>query len=130
MSNVLENWQKAQVILPWKRVSTKFGPSLKFESMNHLSWFKSYSLLSHFLPIHHGFDIKIIHQRLQSTYSHASRYHHCRYCNVDFTLFYNVIWYINSLVTHIQINNTNFLNVTCTLIGHMCDIRKGRVYTY
>ena len=45
------------------------------------------------LPCITGFDIKIFHQRIQTTRSHASQCHHCQYyhyCNVDFVCFHKV----------------------------------------
>ena len=39
------------------------------------------------LPYITSFDIRIIHQRIQTTCSHAP---HCHHCNVDFVLFHNV----------------------------------------
>ena len=48
-----------------------------------------------------SFDMKIIHQRIQHTHSHASCCHRCHYCSVDFVLFHNVTCYTNSLlITH------------------------------
>jgi hypothetical protein len=75
-----------------------------------------------------GFDIKIIHQRIQATRSNALHSCHCHYCNVDFVLFQNVTCYINSSLRHFQVNTTNFLNTTCIFGCHMHDIRKVRVY--
>ena len=49
--------------------------------------FKPSSLLSHSLTNIMGFEIKVFHQRIQTTHSHAS---YCHYCNVDFVLFHNV----------------------------------------
>ena len=42
------------------------------------------------LPYITRFDIKINHQGIQTPRLHASRCHHCNYCNVDFVLFHYV----------------------------------------
>ena len=62
------------------------------------------SVLSHRLlyPFQYitGFDIKIIHQRIQNTCLHASHCHHSsyyHYCNVNFVLFHNGTCYTKSL---------------------------------
>ena len=65
------------------------------------------------LPYITGFDIKIIHQRIQTTC--LSDYHH--YCSIDIVLFHNVTCYINNLLSHILVNSTDLLNITCTLIA-------------
>jgi hypothetical protein len=79
--------------------------------------FKSPSLLSHFLPTYQGnLDMKIIHQRIQITRSHASHCHHCHHYNVDFVLFQNVTCCPNSLSSCIHINTAYFFNIMCTLI--------------
>ena len=47
------------------------------------------------------FDIKLIHQRIQTAHLHESRCHHCHYChdcNVDVVLFHIVTCYTNSLL--------------------------------
>jgi hypothetical protein len=62
------------------------------------------------------YDIIVIHQRFQTMHSHASRCHHCQYCNVDFVLFRNVTRYTNSLLSCIHMNIVDLLNITCTLI--------------
>ena len=66
------------------------------------------------LPYIMDFDIKVIHQRNQITRSHAS---HCHYCNVNFVLFHNVTCYTNPLLSCFQVNTTNLLNTTCTLVA-------------
>ena len=38
------------------------------------------------------------------------------YCNVDYVLFYNVIQYINSLLSCIHVNTADLLNIMCTLV--------------
>jgi hypothetical protein len=53
---------------------------------NGCAQFISPSLSLHFSPIHHKYDIKIVHQRIQTTRSHASHCHQCNYCNVDFCI--------------------------------------------
>jgi hypothetical protein len=61
------------------------------------------------LPCIIDVDIKINHQRIQTTNSHASHCHHyncCHYCNVDFVLFHNVTCYNNSLLSCIHANTT------------------------
>ena len=60
------------------------------------------------LPYMMSFDIKVNHQSIQTTHSHASRCHHdnyCHYCNVDFVLFHNapctlILFYHASMFTH------------------------------
>jgi hypothetical protein len=72
--------------------------------------------------------IKIIHQRIQIICLHASHCHHCHYCyhcNVDFGLFYNVMCYINSLLSCIHVNTTYLLNIMCTFGCH--DMILGRL---
>jgi hypothetical protein len=68
-----------------------------------------------------GFDIKIIHQRIQTTRLHASC---CHYCNVDFVLFHNVTCYTNSLLSHIHVNTTSLLNIMCILDATSMILRK------
>ena len=85
------------------------------------------------LPSHiMGFDIKSIHQRIQTTSSHASCFHYCHYChhcNVDFVLFHNVTCYANSLISCIRVNIADFLTITCTLIV-TCMILEDYTLTY
>ena len=72
------------------------------------------------LPCIIDVDIKINHQRIQTTCLHASHchlYNYCRYCNVDFVLFHNVTCYNNSLLSCIHANTTKLLNITCTLVA-------------
>ena len=67
-----------------------------------------------------GFDVKIIHQSVQTICSHASHCHHFHYydyCNVDFMLFHNVTCYIEYLLSHNHVNIANLLNITCTLVA-------------
>ena len=63
-----------------------------------------------------GFDIKVIHQRVQTTLSHASRCHPCQCCNVDFARFHSVTHYASSLLSCIHVNTTYLLNITCILV--------------
>ena len=61
------------------------------------------------LPYITNFDIKINHQRIQTTRSHTSHCRHCNYFhyyNVDFMLLHNVKWYIDSPVSHIHVSTT------------------------
>ena len=72
------------------------------------------------LPCITCFDINIIPQRIQTTRSHAPCCHHCHdyhYCRVDFVSFKYVTRYINSLLSHIHVNTTDLLNITCTLVA-------------
>ena len=72
------------------------------------------------LPYIRGFDININHQRNSITYSNATRCHHCNnyhYCNVDFVLFHQDTCHTNSLLSHIHVNTTVFLNIMCTLVA-------------
>ena len=64
-----------------------------------------------------GFDIIVIHQRIQTTC--LSHYHH--YCSIDIVLFHNVTCYINNLTSHILLNSTDLLNITCTLVHGMIE---------
>jgi hypothetical protein len=66
------------------------------------------------LPYIIGFDINIIHQRIQTTRLHSSR---CHYWGVDFVLFHYVTCYTNSLLSCIHVNNAYLLNITCTLVA-------------
>ena len=55
---------------------------------------------------------------MQTTCSHASRCHHCRFLSlfhVDFVLVRYVTRYTNSLLS--ICNTTYLLNITCTLIA-------------
>ena len=52
-----------------------------------------------------GFDIQVIHQKIQSMCLHASRCHYCHYDNLDFVLFHNVTHYPNPLLSCIYVNN-------------------------
>ena len=83
-----------------------------------LSFSKYPSLSAYFSPIYQGvFDMKIIHQRIQTTSSHASHCYHCHHCNVDFVLFHNVTCCANSLLSCIHVNTTYLLNIMCTLVA-------------
>ena len=86
---------------------------------NGCSRFKFHSLLSHSLTHITSFDIKINHQRIQTTCSHTSRRHHH---NVDFELLQNVTCYTNSLLSRIHMNATELLNITCTLVATKREI--------
>ena len=80
--------------------------------------FKSHSLLFSPLPYIISFDMKVNHQRFQTTRSRASHCHHCDYCHwctVDFVLFHNVTWCTNSLLSRNHVNTMELLNITCTL---------------
>ena len=77
-----------------------------------------------------GFDIEINRQGIQTTHLQASHCHYCHYCNVDFVLFHNVTCYIDSLSPRIHVNNTNLLNITCTLVPTKRDITELRVYIH
>jgi hypothetical protein len=55
--------------------------------------------------------LKVIHQRIQTTHSRTSQYHHY---DVDFVLFLNNTCYTNSLLSRIHVNFTLLLNITCT----------------
>ena len=85
------------------------------------SRFESHCLSSRFPYVYiMGFDIKINHQRIQTTHSHASRCHHCSYCqqcNLDFVVFHNVTCYYNPRLSHIHVNTTKLLKITCTLVA-------------
>jgi hypothetical protein len=79
------------------------------------------------LPYITGFDIKAIHQRTQTTRSHASHCHHsiyCHYCNLDFVLFHNVKCYTKSLLSCIHANNTYLLNIACTSVSTCVILRR------
>ena len=73
------------------------------------------------------FDIKINHQRNQTTSSHASHCHHCHYCNVDFVLFHNATSYTNSLLPRIHINTTKLLKIMSTLIATSMILQNLKV---
>ena len=105
-------------------------PLLYPETMgNGCAQSKPSSLLSHFLSCITDFDIKIIHQIIQTTRPHASRCHHCHYCSIDFVLFHNVTCYTYCLLLDMHVNTTTLLNITCTLVATKHDIREVRVYT-
>ena len=75
-----------------------------------------------------GFDIKIIHQRIQITcsYTHYIR-HHCHYfhyCNVDIVSFHDVTCYTNSLLSSIHVNIAYLLNITCILVATCMILRR------
>ena len=72
------------------------------------------------LPYIMGCDIQVIHQRIQTPCSHASRYHHCHYGNLD-------KHYPNPLLSCIHVNTAYFLNITCTLIATSVDTREVRM---
>ena len=71
-----------------------------------------------FPPICHGLRIQEI--TTKEFKPHASHSHHCSYChyyNVDFVLFHNITYYTNSPLSHIHLNTTQLLNITCTLVS-------------
>ena len=85
---------------------------LCFETLgNRCAQFKSPSLLSHFPLICHGFDIKIFHQRIQTTHSHTSHCNHCHYCKVD-------CYIILSHATLILYYHTSMLTLLTSLLSH------------
>ena len=90
--------------------------------------FKSPSLSSHFPLTYSNNNIKVIHQRVQSTCSHAPRHPYCHYCNADFVLFHNVTCYINTLLSCIHVNIAHLLNITCTSVT-TCMILGREEYT-
>ena len=84
-------------------------------------------MLSHLPPIYNGFDIKINHQRLHTTHSHTSLFHHCNfyhYCNIDFVLFHIVACYTISLLSHIHVNTKKCLNITFLLVATSMILRS------
>lgn len=98
---------------------------------NECAQFPSPSLLSHSLS--YIARLQTIHQRIQTTRSHASRFHLCHcwcYCNVDYVLFYNVTRYTNSLLSScIHVNTAHLLNTTCMHFGwHEHCTREVGVY--
>ena len=78
------------------------------------------------LPYIPCFDIKIIHQRIQTTHSHGPRCYHCHYCNVNFVWFQNVTCYTNSLLSCVHVNTTNPLKYHVHFGCHMQVIRQIR----
>ena len=66
------------------------SPSFEYSLGNGCFQFKSHSLLSPFPPQNHGFDIKVNHQRIQTTHSHTSCCHHCNYCHIAMLHF---VWF-------------------------------------
>jgi hypothetical protein len=78
------------------------------------------------------FDIKIIHQIIESMSLHTLCCHHCYYyyCyyyfSVDFVLFRNVTRYTNSLLSRIHVNIAHLLNITCILVA-TCMIARRRL---
>ena len=74
-----------------------------------------------------NFDVKIVHQRIQTTCSHASRCHHCHYfiiAMLNFVLFHDVKCYSNSLLSCIHVITANPLYITCALVA-TCMILGG-----
>ena len=45
------------------------------------------------------------------------------YCNVDFVLFHNDACYTNSLLSRIQVNPIDLLNIMCTLVATCLTLR-------
>ena len=78
------------------------------------------------LPYIMGFDIKMSHQRIQTTCSQASC---CHQYDVEFVLFHNVACYTNSFLSHIHVNNTKLLKYHVNFDYHACDITKFRMHT-
>ena len=68
-----------------------------------------------------GFGIKITHQSIQTTRSHALHWHHFHYehcCIVmNFVLFHIVICYIDFLLSCMHVNIAELPNITCTLVA-------------
>ena len=83
---------------------------------NRCARLESPSLSSHFPLIYLNNNIKIIHQRIQTTCEHAPRRLYCHYYNVDFVLFHNVTCLTNSLLSCIHVNTAHLLDITCTLV--------------
>ena len=76
------------------------------------------------LPCIMGFDIKMNHQRIQTTHMHTSRCHHCNYChccNVNFMSIHNTTCYIHPLLSYMHANTTKLMNITCTLVAKKND---------
>ena len=80
-----------------------------------------------------GFDIKLIHQRTQTTRLHTSCCHHCHYYDyyyLDLVLFHNITCYIDSLLSHIHDTTTNPPYYHTHFDCHKHDIREVTVYRY
>ena len=87
---------------------------------NRCSQLKPPYLLSHFHPNYHGFNIKLIHQKIQTTRLHASHCHQysfCHYCNVHSLLFHNITCYNSYLLSPMHVKATYLLNITCTSVA-------------
>jgi hypothetical protein len=75
-----------------------------------------------------GFDVKIIHQRIQTLRLHASHCHRCQYghyCNVDYVSCHNITCYTNSALAHLHVHTTNLLNITCALVRDSPSLQLG-----
>jgi hypothetical protein len=78
-----------------------------------------------FLPYITSFDVKIIHQRVQTTCLHASHCHHCHYGNVGFVCFQDVTHYTSSILSRIHVNTLpftfTFLLLSVTWPHNLCN---------
>ena len=102
-------------------------PFISLDPREHMFSIKYSSSLSHFLPSITDFDIKIIHQKVQTIFSHASCCRHCYYCcycNVDFVLIHNITCYTISLSPRIHVNTPYLLNIMCTLVPSSMVLRR------
>ena len=100
-------------------VMSPFGMSLPLLYLKTLgkgcAQFKSPFLLSHLPLIYHGFNIKIIHQRIPTTRSHTSRCHHCHIVIIAMlTLCYSIM----SHATLIPCYQASMLTLETSLILH------------
>ena len=64
------------------------------------------SLLGTFPSYTIYFDIKIIHQSIQTLHSHAPHCHYCYDISVDLVLIHNVTCYSRSVLLHNHVNMT------------------------
>ena len=80
-----------------------------------------------------GFDVNMIHKRIQTMQLHALRCHHCQYrhyCNVYSTLFHNVTWYTNLLSSCILVNIGYLLDIICTLVATITILERLECTTW
>ena len=77
------------------------------------------------------FDIKVIHQRIQTTRSHASRCHHHNYCNLDFVLFHwcHMLHWFSIIMHSCYTIHTSFY-ITCNMVATCMISRRLSVYVH
>ena len=94
-------------------------------------------LSSNLPPIHHGFDIKLIHQGIYITHLHTSRWHYCHHCRPPWHHMHFGCHEFYTLNTHFKIA---YMSVYTLIVSkeesvphhstRNCTLSTGRILKY